>query len=753
MHQTRRKKKRPIMANLKTVEVARGRNGYGFTLSGQSPCILSCIMGGSPAELAGLKAGDYVMAVNGENVAKLSHEQVVKLIGVSTAVLRLTIAEKQRRDHSDSSDDDFVVNRPRPRSHPRMKTRTPPTPTNDYQSQNASRVDKVVEDLFRGTLFGTAVSTDAVEEIDEDEENEKSDKDSRLAPGHLSPYNKSGKFEVFLKKPHKLYDRKVWTGKGFDDEMGAKAKKNKPKYSERHQVAKQQMQFMYQQQQQHQQHLQQQHLQQQHLQQQHMQQQHLQQQHFQQQYDPGRFMSTPDPALIHRPLSPLEVSSILYPSLQPHVSAAIPLDIEHELDEDDLYLSVVVGYLGSIEIPAEANLQTASLQAIRGCVRRLRIEQRIHTLVLMEITIRDVRLVTSNGAIVVVYPAEKLAFTGVCPDDKRFFGLVTMHGLEDAHEMGALDKENFGSSCHVFMVDPEICAHNVHAKKAAKFGIQCAVDPETNGCREFPRSAKPILRTLAKLYQDRHNGLYVNELQRAQVYMSGDYPLDARRSNSNSSNSDSGIGYCRDSEGMNGSGSGDRIVVDNPKSMHGSYDGQGTPTPNRLLVKADVMHNSFDVPYPSSMKQHLSAEVLHKNVTSVDMASRLSPRVRTHPQELDRPVSRLSMNVYSDSVDSNDAQESLNRAQHVSENEYSDEPKTMARAPTGLPPTGIHRHSMYAKVDNTGSKKDAAERETQGVSARRISDGRILLKNQDLRNGSGKALMHRGMKNKKSPGW
>ncbi|XP_070541336.1 regulator of G-protein signaling 12-like [Ptychodera flava] len=393
--------------------------------------------------------------------------------------------------------------------------------------------------------------------------------------------------------------------------------------------------------------------------------------------------------MIHRPLSPLEVSSILYPSLQPHVSAAIPLDIEHELDEDDLYLSVVVGYLGSIEIPAEANLQTASLQAIRGCVRRLRIEQRIHTLV-----------------------------------------------FDGDHHQGY----------------PEICAHNVHAKKAAKFGIQCAVDPETNGCREFPRSAKPILRTLAKLYQDRHNGLYVNELQRAQVYMSGEYPLDARRSNSNSSNSDSGIGYCRDSEGMNGSGSGDRIVVDNPKNMHGSYDGQGTPTPNRLLVKADVMHNSFDVPYPSSMKQHLSAEALHKNVTSVDMASRLSPRVRTHPQELDRPVSRLSMNVYSDSVDSNDAQESLNRAQHVSENEYSDEPKTMARAPTGLPPTGIHRHSMYAKVDNTGSKKDAAERETQGVSARRISDGRILLKNQDLRNGSGKALMHRGMKNKKSPG-
>ena len=49
----RRKKKRPTVG-VKTIEVSRGRFGFGFTLSGQSPCILSSVISGSPAERVGL---------------------------------------------------------------------------------------------------------------------------------------------------------------------------------------------------------------------------------------------------------------------------------------------------------------------------------------------------------------------------------------------------------------------------------------------------------------------------------------------------------------------------------------------------------------------------------------------------------------------------------------------------------------------------------------------------------------------------
>ncbi|XP_077992023.1 regulator of G-protein signaling 12-like isoform X2 [Glandiceps talaboti] len=734
MHQTRRKKKRPVMAKLKTVEVPRGRNGYGFTLTGQSPCKLSAIVRGTPAEMAGLKSGDYVMAVNGENVAKLSHEQVVKLIGVSTSILRLTIAEKPRHD-TDSSDDEYVVNRPRPRSHPRMKTRTPPTPTND-QLSGIARVDKVVEDLFRGTLFGNPKKVaEAVEETDEDEESDKCDVDCRLAPGHLSPFNKSGKFEVFLKKPQKVYERSVWTGDAFDDELMTKSRKNKHKYSERHHLPKPQKHVYHHQQLQIEQ-----------------QQQQQQQQHYSRHY-----MSTPDPAMINRPMSPLEVSSILYPSLQPHVSAAVPLDIDNELDEDDLYLRVVVGYLGSIEIPADANLQTASLQAIRRCVRRLRMEQRVHTLVMMEITLEDVRLVTPNSGIVVVYPAEKLAFSGVCPDDKRFFGLVTMHGLEENPEMGHVDTDSYGSSCHVFIVDPDISQHHIHAKKAVKFGIPCTVDLETNGCVEFPQSSKPILRTLAKLYQDRHNGLYVNELQRAQVYMGGEYQHDARRSNSNSSNSDSGIGYCRDSEGMNGSGSGDRVmVVDVPKNGSGNYSAEDGITPNRLVVKADVMSHPSSDPYSTASSADRSAFNTLQNDATIDITSRLTLRARPDPKGIERPISRMSMYSNMDSNDSSNNQETMPRTKQkskVHELQTASGDIITKAEPAGLPPSGNNRFSMYARVDNTAHRGELAnahgtlQKETQRVDPRRYSDGRMLLTRQDAKDVTGKGLKR--SKNKK----
>ena len=100
----RRRKKRHIQG-IKTVEVTRGKSGYGFTISGQNPCILSCIVSGSPADRCGLKTGDYMMAVNGLNISKSPHDDVVKLIGSSSGLLVLQITEKE--EDSDSSEDEF----------------------------------------------------------------------------------------------------------------------------------------------------------------------------------------------------------------------------------------------------------------------------------------------------------------------------------------------------------------------------------------------------------------------------------------------------------------------------------------------------------------------------------------------------------------------------------------------------------------------------------------------------------------------
>ena len=86
----RRTKKRPSYG-MRTVELIRGHTGFGFTLSGQGPCILSNILPESPASRAMLRSGDHVIAVNGKNVSKSGHDEVVKLIGNSTGVLKLQV--------------------------------------------------------------------------------------------------------------------------------------------------------------------------------------------------------------------------------------------------------------------------------------------------------------------------------------------------------------------------------------------------------------------------------------------------------------------------------------------------------------------------------------------------------------------------------------------------------------------------------------------------------------------------------------
>lgn len=105
MQPTRRRKKRPNYG-IRTVEVCRSKNGFGFTISGQQPCILSCIVPYSPAEQAGLRPGDYLIAVCGQNVSKVPHDDVVQLIGNCHGILKLQIAENY---YSDSSEEDFVM--------------------------------------------------------------------------------------------------------------------------------------------------------------------------------------------------------------------------------------------------------------------------------------------------------------------------------------------------------------------------------------------------------------------------------------------------------------------------------------------------------------------------------------------------------------------------------------------------------------------------------------------------------------------
>lgn len=184
-------------------------------------------------------------------------------------------------------------------------------------------------------------------------------------------------------------------------------------------------------------------------------------------------------------------------------------------NEEDVHcralLRAVVGYLGTIEMPKEPQIPGAQLQSIKNCIRRLRIEKKVHTTILLAVYPDGVKLVKINGEILAEFPAEKIVFCGVYSDNKSFFGLVTSsnsdsnNGLMKNHQLDLYQDDNqpnvnqpnvnqpnvnkanveSSNSCHVFLTSPP-STHQKHYRRAKAFGIKCTLDPVNGNCLEFP---------------------------------------------------------------------------------------------------------------------------------------------------------------------------------------------------------------------------------------------------------------------------
>ncbi|XP_061194561.1 regulator of G-protein signaling 12-like isoform X2 [Saccostrea echinata] len=514
----KRRKKRPIHG-MKTVDVTRGKSGYGFTISGQHPCVLSVIVPGSPADVAGLKTGDYVVSVNNQNVTKFPHDDVVRMVGISTGTLTLQVAENY--NSSDSSDDEYhhrnkarYPNRVRPRHASSRHSekilgecnQKDKHAHNDYKHKDPhwSKSDlKVIQGQSRVRLH---------EPVGAENVYSSSSSSSLSTPKISRPLS----VEKHGYKTHDPLSLQLPRTKQAVVKSTSQSAKSSQKASSQH----------------------------------------------------DRHMKSQSSGTLHGSFIAPGISSFLKTSAHQANSAnnafiAMDDDEEDGDDEDSLLncsfhdMRVIVGYIGSIEMPSDANKPHIRLQSIRNAVRRLRVEQKIHTLVLMEISQEGVKLTNGMGTTVAHYPVERLAFSGVCPDDKRFFGIVTLHsvsGDEMSDGTASQEEESASSgSCHVFMVDPEMRFHNIHAQKAKTFGITCTTAPdrhhqERSHCTEFPRSATPIIVSITNLYKDRPAGINDNEVALSQAF--ADPSREPRRSVSNSSNSDSGLGLGRHDPGQ-----------------------------------------------------------------------------------------------------------------------------------------------------------------------------------------------------------
>ncbi|XP_044265044.1 regulator of G-protein signaling loco [Tribolium madens] len=244
------------------------------------------------------------------------------------------------------------------------------------------------------------------------------------------------------------------------------------------------------------------------------------------------------------------------------------LNISNQMSVEDeagpVEYKALVGYLGTIEMPKQL-LPNSRLQTVCSCIRKLRQEKRAPTAVLMTIFPTCLTLKNSSNHILAIYPTNRVVYIGSTADrESRYFGLVTsavsdMRSTENLRHFQWLDDKKFNNtepeieisnSCHVFMIDPKIVDHSVHAKKADTFKFTCTADVITGSCLEFPRNALYIVNLVQTMYKLQNNESPKNdEASLGPLVANSPQP-------SASSNSDSGIGFRDDCGNIS-----DRILV------------------------------------------------------------------------------------------------------------------------------------------------------------------------------------------------
>ncbi|XP_063790792.1 delphilin isoform X2 [Pseudophryne corroboree] len=92
----------------RTVRVCKGSSSFGFTLRGNAPVWIESVLPGSPAEVAGLQAGDRILFLNGLDMRNCCHEKVVCMLQGSGAMPTLVVEDGNVSYCADSDSDTTI---------------------------------------------------------------------------------------------------------------------------------------------------------------------------------------------------------------------------------------------------------------------------------------------------------------------------------------------------------------------------------------------------------------------------------------------------------------------------------------------------------------------------------------------------------------------------------------------------------------------------------------------------------------------
>ncbi|VVC88209.1 unnamed protein product, partial [Leptidea sinapis] len=154
--QQRRRRRRAVVSRNaeRRVVVTRGPGGFGFTIAGQRPCVVSAVAISGPAERAGLRTGDALLAVDGTSVARTPHTTVARMIAAADGPIALSVAPRESppTDTEDTEPEERARTRrryPPPRRRPQHTVIHHP---GCHAAPSTSGISEILNNLSRAQL-------------------------------------------------------------------------------------------------------------------------------------------------------------------------------------------------------------------------------------------------------------------------------------------------------------------------------------------------------------------------------------------------------------------------------------------------------------------------------------------------------------------------------------------------------------------------------------------------------------------------
>lgn len=102
-------KKRSILGVRRVFNIIRGQTGFGITLFGEKPCVVSMVAFEGNAYRAGVRSEDEIISLNGRDVTESDHDEIACIVGTSFDVLLIEVYRRKPKLFSSNKDDfEFV---------------------------------------------------------------------------------------------------------------------------------------------------------------------------------------------------------------------------------------------------------------------------------------------------------------------------------------------------------------------------------------------------------------------------------------------------------------------------------------------------------------------------------------------------------------------------------------------------------------------------------------------------------------------